>query len=78
MSPAHRTNRHPFDGNPATREETDGNGNPEFHVDARVLTPLRAQAADKLGAATAFGGAVAVFFAVENHDYPPLVRCSSR
>ncbi len=73
MGPAHRTNRHPFDGNPPTREETDGNGNPEFHVDARVLTPLRAKAADKLGALTTFGGSAAVFLTAVNHDYLPLV-----
>ncbi len=73
MGPANRTNRHPFDGNPPTREETDASGNPEFHVDARVLTPLRAKAADKLGALTTFGGSAAVFLTAVNHDYPPLV-----
>jgi hypothetical protein len=73
MGPAHRTNRHPLDGNPPTREETDGNGNPEFHVNARVLTPLRAKAADQLGALTAFGGAVAAFLTATNHDYSPVV-----
>jgi hypothetical protein len=73
MGGAPRTNRHPFDGKPPTREVTDANGNPEFHVHARVLTPLRAMAADKLGALTAFGGAVAAFLTATNHDYPPVV-----
>ena len=72
MGRTDRTNRHPFDGKPPTREVTDGNGNPEFHVDARVLTPLRAKAADQLGALTAFGGAVAAFLTAANHDYPPV------
>jgi hypothetical protein len=73
MGRTHCTNRHPFDGNPPTREETDGNGNPEFHVNARVLTPVRAMMADKLGELTALGGCVAVFITAVNHDHPPLV-----
>jgi hypothetical protein len=73
MGRTHRTNRHPLDGKPPTRETTDANGNPEFHVDARILTPLRAMAADKLGALTAVGGSVAVFMTAVNHDHPPLI-----
>ena len=73
MGRTHCTNRHPFDGNPPTMEVTDGNGNPEFRVDARVLTPLCAKAADKLGALSTFGGSVAAFLTAANHDYPPLI-----
>jgi hypothetical protein len=73
MGRAPSTNRHPLDGNPPTREVMDENGNPEFHLDARVLTPLRAMVADKLGELTALGGCVAVFLTAMNHDYPPVV-----
>jgi hypothetical protein len=72
MGRTHHTNRHPLDGNPPTREVTDANGNPEFHVDARVLTPLCAKVADKLGALSTFGGSAAAFLTAANHDYPPL------
>ncbi len=73
MGRTDRTSRQPFDGKPPTRETTDGNGNPEFHVDARVLTPVRAIVADKLGALTACGGSMAAFFTAVNHDYPLVV-----
>jgi hypothetical protein len=73
MGSTDRTSRQPFDGKPPTREETDEKGNPEFHVNARVLTPLRAKVADQLGALTAFGGAVAAFLTATNHGYSPVV-----
>jgi hypothetical protein len=72
MEPEKRTTRHPFDGYPATREETDENGKPRFCVTANVLTPLRAKIADKLGAATAAVGAVACVIYVADHNCPPI------
>jgi hypothetical protein len=73
MEAEKHTTRSPFDGYPQTREETGENGRPRFCVTAKVLTPLRAKLADKLGAATAAIGAVAGVIYASNHDYPPVV-----
>ena len=64
--------RHPFDGRPPTREVTDANGNPVFHVNARVLTPLPAKVADKLGSFTALAASLACLAYAMQH-FPPLV-----
>ncbi len=72
MEPEKRTTRSPFDGYPQTREETGENGRPRFCVTAKVLTPLRAKIADKLGAATAAAGALAGVIYASDHNYPPL------
>jgi hypothetical protein len=77
MKPLGRTARHPFDGNPETREETDENGNISFRVTGRVLTPVWAKIADKLGAATAAAGAVAGAIYVVNHNYPPIALAAA-
>jgi hypothetical protein len=68
MQPIGDRNRQPFDGKPATREETDENGNPEFRVSLRVLTPLRAKLADKLGEATAYAGTIGFILNAVNDD----------
>jgi hypothetical protein len=68
MQPIGRTVRLPFDGNPETWEETDKNGNPEFHVTARTLTPPRARVADGLGVATAAAVPALSILYVMNHD----------
>jgi hypothetical protein len=73
MPPTRDRIRHPFDGNPETREETDESGNISFRVTARVLTPVRAKIADKLGAVTAAVGTVASVIYLVDHDYPPIV-----
>jgi hypothetical protein len=73
MKPGKRTTRHPFDGYPETREETDENGRSRFRVTAKVLTPLRAKIADKLGTATAAVGAVAGVIYVADYNYPPII-----
>ena len=72
MQPIEGTNRHPFDGKPATREETDDNGNPAFLVSLRVLTPLRAKLADKLGEATACAGTAWFILNALNHDWSAM------
>jgi hypothetical protein len=65
MAPTRHRVRHPFDGNPETREETDENGNVTFVVTGRVLSPVRAKMADNLGAATACGvAAVCVLYVI--------------
>ena len=68
MQPLGRNNRHPFDGKPETHEVADENGNPEFHLSARVLTPLRAKAADALGNAAAATATVVGLLYVMNND----------
>src|SRR5437868_6842012 len=75
MQPIGRKSRHPFDGKPATQETTDESGNPEFLVSARVLTPLRAKIADRLGEATAYAGTLACILYAQDHDPPgiPLI-----
>jgi hypothetical protein len=73
MEPERRTTRSPFDGYPQTREETGENGRPRFCVTAKVLTPLRAKIADKLGAVTAAVGTVVGVIYASDHDYPPIV-----
>jgi hypothetical protein len=70
MGPKKRTTRHPFDGYPETREETDENEGLRFRVTPKVLTPLRAKIADKLGAATAAVGTVAGVMFIADHNYP--------
>src|SRR3954451_14488551 len=60
--------RHPFDGKPTTREQADEYGNPEFHVSARVLTPLRAKIADRLGEITACAGTAGAIIVGLNHE----------
>ena len=72
MDPGKRTVRSPFDGYPETRAETDENGGVRFRVTAKVLPPLRAKIADKLGAATAVIGVVAAVMYVADHNYPPI------
>jgi hypothetical protein len=71
-----RTVRHPFEGYPETREETDENGNPRFRVTAKVQTPLRAKIADKLGAAIAAAGTVASVVYVMDHNLPLIALLS--
>ncbi len=71
MQPIGRTVRRPFDGKPKTREETDDNGNPAFRVRARVLTPLRAKLADRLGETTAAVLVVLMGLYILDHDVPP-------
>ena len=68
MKPTREKIRHPFDGNPETREETDENGKISFQVTGRVLTPGRAKIADNLGTATACAvAALCVLYAI-NHN----------
>jgi len=67
-----RKTRHPFDGYPETTAETDENGRPRYRVIAKVLTPLRAKMADKLGKVTAAIGAVGGVIYVADHNYPPI------
>ena len=66
-----RTVRRPFDGEPRTREETDDNGNLAYRVIARVQTPLRAKAADRLGETTAAVLMVLTGLYILDHDWPP-------
>jgi hypothetical protein len=73
MEPEQRTSRSPFDGYPETREETSENGRPCFRVTAKVLTPLRAKIADRLGTVTAAAGTVAGLIYASDHNYPPIV-----
>jgi hypothetical protein len=72
MRPSEGTNRHPLDGKPDTRELTDANGNSEFFVSLRVLTPLRAKLADKLGETTACAGTALFILNALNHDAPAM------
>jgi hypothetical protein len=71
MQPIGRTVRRPFDGKPRTREETDDNGNLAYRVIARVQTPLRAKAADRLGETTAAVLMVLTGLYILDHDWPP-------
>jgi hypothetical protein len=71
MQPIGRTVRRPFDGKPRTREETDDNGNLAFRVEARVLTPLRARLADRLGETTAAVLVVLMGLYILENDLPP-------
>ncbi len=75
MQPLGRNNRHPFDGKPETHEVADENGNPEFQVSARVLTPLRAKIADELALWTTVAVPALLVLYVMNHDpsLPKLV-----
>src|SRR5437762_3452 len=72
MQPIGDRNRQPFDGKPATREKIDENGNPEFLVSLKVLTPLRAKLADKLGEATACAGTAWFVINALDHDPPGM------
>ena len=77
MEPLGSNNRHPFDGIPQTHEVTDENGNPEFHVSARVLTPLRAKAADTLGnAAAATATILSLLYVINNNPSAITVACA--
>jgi hypothetical protein len=72
MQPIERTVRRPLDGKPETREETDDDGNLCFRVIARVLTPVRAKVADKLGETTAAAGALLTGLYIVDHNLPPI------
>jgi hypothetical protein len=63
--------RHPFDGKPRTREETDEQGNLAFRVMARVLPPARAKIADKLGETTTAALILLTGVYILDHDWPP-------
>jgi hypothetical protein len=73
MKPLGRTTRHPFDGNPQTREEIDEDGNISFRVTGRVLTPVRAKIGDNLGTATACVVAALCILYVAHHDRNVIV-----
>jgi hypothetical protein len=77
MESEKRLTRHPFDGYPETREETDEHGRPRFRVTAKVLTPLRAKIADKLGEVTAAVGAAAGAMYIVDHNYPPITLAAA-
>jgi hypothetical protein len=71
MQPTGRTVRRPFDGKPRTREETDDNGNLAYRVIARVLSPMRAKLADRLGETTAAALILWAGLYILDHDVPP-------
>ena len=50
-----KTTRSPFEGQPATTQVTDVNGNPAFRVEPRFLTPLRASMVKFLSGVSAVG-----------------------
>jgi hypothetical protein len=63
--------RSPFSGKPATRQVLDRNGAPAFDVQPRVLTPVRAMAANwltGLGVVAGLGHSLAVVAATPNPD----------
>jgi hypothetical protein len=60
--------RDPFDGDPKTWEETGPDGQPEFHIAARVLTPWRAKVADTLGELTAVTVPVGLVLYMIDHE----------
>jgi hypothetical protein len=71
MQPLGPAVRYPFDGKPRTREEIDDNGNLAFRVIAKVLTPTRAKAADRLGETTAAALILLAALYILDHDFPP-------
>jgi len=72
MQPIGSRSRHPFDGKPETRVETDEKGNVLIRVSGRVLTPWGAKIADKLGKAAAGTVTVAGVMYVLDHNLPPI------